>query len=154
MLVNEFRSGKDMDAHGKQLFLTLTAVALTTLLTACTPPANDQHLQEQAAKATEEAKQQSKEAVAQARVAAANAERAVDDVAAGVKQGLNTKNPDGRVDLNGASEADLAALPGISVGKAKQIVDHRPYTSTHDLVNDGLISEHQFDALAPKITVH
>jgi DNA uptake protein ComE-like DNA-binding protein len=146
-----------MNVHGKHYFLTLSAIALTTLVTACNnPPPSDQHLQDQAAKATEEAKQQSKEALAQARVAAANAERAVDDVAAGVKQGLNTKTPttDGRVDLNGASEADLAALPGISVAKAKQIVDHRPYGSTHDLVKDGLISEQHFDELAPKITVH
>jgi len=60
-------------------------------LAACNPPASDQHLQEQAAQATETAKQQSAEALAQARVAAANAEKAVNDVAAGVKQGLDSK---------------------------------------------------------------
>ena len=141
-----------MNVYRKHCLLTLSAIAITTLLTACNnPPVSDQHLQDQAAKATEEAKQQSKEALAQARVAAANAERAVNDVAAGVKQGLNTKTPaDGRVDLNGASEADLAALPGISVHKAKQIIDHRPYAATHDLVKDGLLSEDQFDALATR----
>jgi DNA uptake protein ComE-like DNA-binding protein len=144
-----------MKVYEKLCFWVVSAIALTTVLTACNPPASDQHLQDQAAKATEDAKQQSKEALAQARVAAANAERAVDDVAAGVKQGMNAKTAtDGRVDLNSASEADLAALPGVSVGKAKQIIDHRPYTSTHDLVSGGLISEHQFDELAPKITVH
>jgi DNA uptake protein ComE-like DNA-binding protein len=145
-----------MNVHRKHCLLTLSAIAITNLLTACNnPPVSDQHLQDQAAKATEEAKQQSKEALAQARVAAANAERAVNDVAAGVKQGLNTKtSAAGRVDLNGASEADLASLPGISVRKAKQIIDHRPYAATHDLVKDGLLSEDQFDALAPKITVH
>lgn len=144
-----------MKVYGKWCFWVVPAIALTTVLTACNPPASDQHLQDQAAKATEDAKQQSKQALDQARVAAANAERAVNDVAAGVKQGLNTKTAttDGRVDLNGASEADLAALPGISDGKAQQIINHRPYTSTHDLVKDGLISEHQFDSLAPKITV-
>ena len=35
-----------------------------------------------------------------------------------------------RLDLNSASEADLTSLPGISVRKARQIIDHRPYTST------------------------
>jgi DNA uptake protein ComE-like DNA-binding protein len=145
-----------MHEQGKSRFFALSAIALAAFLTACNnPPPSDQHLQEQAAKATEEAKQQSKEALAQARVAAGNAERAVDDVAAGVKQGLNAKTPTtgGRVDLNGASEADLAALPGISDRKAQQIINHRPYASTHDLVKDGLISEHQFDDLAPRITV-
>jgi DNA uptake protein ComE-like DNA-binding protein len=127
------------------------------LLAACNPPASDQHLQEQAAQATEQAKQGSKEALADARVAAANAEKAVNDVAAGVKQGLDNKTPAAagdRMDLNAASEADLASLPGISVGKARQIVEHRLYTSSHDLVKDGLLTERQFDEIAPKVTVH
>lgn len=147
-----------MNVHGKQRIFALSTIAGLAFLASCdNPPRSDQHLQEQAAQATEAAKQQSKEALAQARVAAANAERAVDDVAAGVKQGLDSRAPEagaGRVDLNDASEADLAALPGISLTKAKQIVDHRPYTSTHDLVKDGVLTEHQFDEVAPKITVH
>jgi DNA uptake protein ComE-like DNA-binding protein len=137
---------------------TLVAVATIlgmTVLTACNPPANDQHLQEQAAQATEQAKQGSKEALADARVAAKNAEQAVNDVAAGVKKGLDDKTPDGsaRVDLNSASGADLTALPGISVRKAREIVDHRPYASSHDLVKDGLLTEAQFEEIAPKVTV-
>ena len=138
--------------------LALSTLAGLTFLTACNnPPRSDQHLQEQAAQATEQAKQQSKEALAQARVAAANAERTVDDVAAGVKQGLHsdTAAPNtARIDLNDASEADLASLPGISLGKARQIIQHRPYVSSHDLVKSGLLTEHQFDEIAPKVTVH
>ncbi len=45
----------------------LLAIAITSglgFLAACNPPASDQHLQEQAAQATETAKQQSKEALA------------------------------------------------------------------------------------------
>lgn len=137
--------------------LTLSGIAAAAFLVSCNnPPPSDQRLQEQAAQATEVAKQDSKEALAQARVAAANAERAVDDVAAGVKQGLDSKTPpDGtrRVDLNDASEADLVGLPGISAGKARQIIEHRPYASTRDLVKDGLLTEHQFAEIAPKITV-
>ena len=52
-------------------------------LAACNPPASDQHLQQQAAQATEQAKQGSKEALSDARVAAKNAEQAVNDVASG-----------------------------------------------------------------------
>ena len=135
--------------------LAVAAVLGITFLTACTPPANDQHLQEQAAQATEQAKQGSKEALADARVAAKNAEQAVNDVAAGVKKGLDDKTPDGsaRVDLNSASDADLTALPGISLRKAREIVDHRPYASSHDLVKDGLLTEAQFEEIAPKVTV-
>src|ERR1700749_550599 len=74
------------------------------LLTACNPPSNDQQLKEQAAQATEQAKQTAKDALAQTKVAAANAEQAVNDVAAGVKQGLDTKSSpsDNLVDLNTA----------------------------------------------------
>ncbi|MGC2403033.1 MAG: helix-hairpin-helix domain-containing protein [Acidobacteriaceae bacterium] len=136
--------------------LTLGAVVVLTLLAACNPPSNDQQLKQQAAQATEQAKQGSKEALADAKVAAANAEQAVNDVAAGVKQGIDSKAPASgdRVNLNTASEADLASLPGISAGKAKQIVRHRPYATTHGLVRAGVLTQDQFDEIAPKITVH
>lgn len=142
--------------HGKYVLAISTMAGLALLVACNNPPPSDQHLQEQAAQATETAKQQSKEALAQARIAAANAERTVDDVAAGVKQGLKNDNApagSGRIDLNDASEADLASLPGISPGKARQIIQHRPYASSHDLVKSGLLTERQFDDIAPKVTV-
>jgi DNA uptake protein ComE-like DNA-binding protein len=141
------------DKRQKSLLAVATILGMTALI-ACTPPSDDQRLKEQAAQATEQAKQGSKEALADARVAAKNAEQAVNDVAAGVKQGLDSKStPSARVDLNSASGADLTALPGISVRKAREIIDHRPYTSSHDLVKDGLLTEAQFEEIAPKVTV-
>jgi DNA uptake protein ComE-like DNA-binding protein len=147
------RSKKMNDKRQSGLF-AVAAILGMTVLTACNPPANDQHLQEQAAQATEQAKQGSKEALADARVVAKNAEQAVNDVAAGVKQGIDSKSTTSpRVDLNAASGADLTALPGISVHKAKEIIDHRPYASSHDLVKDGLLTEAQFEEIAAKVTV-
>jgi DNA uptake protein ComE-like DNA-binding protein len=139
----------------RKRFLAIAITSGLGFLAACNPPASDQHLQEQAAQATETAKQQSKVALAQAQVAAANAERAVNDVAAGVKQGLDSNPPAGNppIDLNSASVATLASLPGVSLVKAKQIADHRPYTSSHDLVTSGLLTEQQFGDIAPKVTV-
>jgi DNA uptake protein ComE-like DNA-binding protein len=144
-----------MNVNRQRTVLALATVAGVTFLAACNPPASDQHLQEQAAQATEQAKQGSKEALADARVVAKNAEQTVNDVAAGVKQGLDSKSaPDSpRLDLNSASQTDLETLPGISVRKARQIIDHRPYTSSHELVKDGLITEAQFNDIAPKVTV-
>jgi DNA uptake protein ComE-like DNA-binding protein len=142
--------------NGKNLLLAISTMSGLLFLASCNnPPPSDQHLQDQAAQATEAAKQESKVALANARVAAKNAEQTVNDVAAGVKQGLKSDTPPagGRVDLNDASEADLAALPGISVGKARQIIAHRPYTSSHDLVKSGVLTEGQFDDIAGKITV-
>jgi DNA uptake protein ComE-like DNA-binding protein len=143
-----------MNHQWQRSLLAVTAVLGMTVLVACRPPANDQRLQEQAAQATEQAKQGSKQALADARVVAKNAEQAVNDVAAGVKQGIDSKSaPSARVDLNSASDADLTALPGISVHKAKEIIDHRPYSSPHDLVKEGLLTERQFEEIAPKVTV-
>jgi DNA uptake protein ComE-like DNA-binding protein len=146
-----------MKDQGKKRALAVSTIVGLAIMAGCNnPPPSDQHLQDQAAQATENAKQASKEALAQARVAAANAEQTVNDVAAGVKQGLDTKAPadSSRIDLNSASEADLTSLPGISVVKARQIIQNRPYTSTHDLVKSGVLTEHQFDVVAPKVTVH
>ena len=55
-----------------------------------------------------------------------------------------------RIDLNNASEADLASLPGISVVKARQIIQHRPYTSTHDLVKSGVLTSISSTRSRPK----
>src|ERR1700729_4663801 len=108
-----------MNGKPHRSLLVIATLTGFGLLAACSPPASDQHLQEQAAQATEQAKQGSKQALADARVVAKNAEQAVNDVAAGVKQGLDTKGtPSDRLDLNSASGADLTALPGISVRKA------------------------------------
>ena len=144
-----------MNGKRQSSLLAVATILGMTVLTACNPPADDQRLKEQAAQATEQAKQGSKVALADAQVVAKNAEQAVNDVAAGVKQGLDNKTPDGsaRLDLNSASGADLTALPGISVRKAREIIDHRPYASSHDLVKDGLLTEAQFEEIAPKVTV-
>ena len=45
-------------------------------------------------------------------------------------------------------------LTGNLRGSAKQIIQNRPYTSTHDLVKSGVMTEHQFDEIGPKVTVH
>jgi DNA uptake protein ComE-like DNA-binding protein len=142
------------DKRQRSLLALVTILAGTTL-SACNPPSDDQRLKEQAAQATEQAKQGSKEALADARVAAKNAEQAVNDVAAGVKQGIDNKSAPGgaHLDLNSASQADLESLPGISVKNARQIIDHRPYAAAHELVKDGLITEAEFSQIAPKVTV-
>ena len=121
-------------------------------------PASDQQLQQQAAQTTEQVKQGAKEAAADAKVAAANAERKVNDIAAGVKQGLKTNEKpspgvtaSGAVDINSATVAQLAGLPGISDARAQRIVEDRPYTSPHDLVRKGLISEAEYSRISGRV---
>lgn len=137
----------------------LLGAALSGLSVSCTSnPQNlsNEQLQQKAANATEKAKQDSKEALANARVAAANAESEVNAIASGVREGIRTKPgapaEGSRVNVNTASEDDLAALPGITPSKAKQIVRHRPYASVHQLVSRGLLSQSELDKISSDIT--
>jgi len=122
-----------------------------------TPP-SDQQLQQKAAQTTEQVKSGAQQAAADAKVAAANAERKVDDIAAGVKEGLHSDtkpSPAGNtVDINSASADQLAALPGISGVRARHIVENRPYSSPHDLVSKGLVSEAEYGRISGEIVAN
>ena len=65
--------------------------------------------------------------------------------------------PDGRIDLNRASQDDLETLPGIGPAKAAAIVTHResegPFTDPGDLRAVPGIGEKTFQQLAELITV-
>jgi DNA uptake protein ComE-like DNA-binding protein len=141
-------------------FLALTALgawlALLWLAGCSNHPQSDQQLKQQAAQTTQQVKAQAQQAAAEARVAAANAERKVNDVASGVKEGLNTSTPSGSpginsVDVNSASEARLLTLPGISLTRARRIIKDRPYATPHDLVSKGAISQSEYDRISAQV---
>ena len=119
-------------------------------------PQSDQQLKENAAKTTEQVKSGAQQAAADAKVAAANAERKVDDIAAGVKQGMHSdsKPSPGAIDINSASATQLEALPGISGPRAQRIVNNRPYSSPHDLVSKGVVSEAEYDRISDKVVAN
>lgn len=52
-----------------------------------------------------------------------------------------------RIDLNSASEQELATLPGIGEARAKAIVKGRPYSGKDDLVKKKVLSEGVYDKL-------
>jgi DNA uptake protein ComE-like DNA-binding protein len=120
-------------------------------------PQSDEQLKQQAAQTTEQVKQGAQQAAADAKVAAANAERKVDDIAAGVKEGVrsDTKpSPSGTVDINSANATQLVTLPGIGDARAHRIIDNRPYSSPHDLVTKGLVSEAEYSRISDKIVAN
>jgi DNA uptake protein ComE-like DNA-binding protein len=116
---------------------------------------SQQQVQQQAEQTTVAAKQDAKDAVAATRVAAAEAEKDVNAAAAGIKSGLqqNTAgDADNRANLNKSSQIRLAMLPGISMSKAGEIIDHRPYANAHQLVTRGLLTEDEYLKIAADVT--
>lgn len=130
----------------------LACIALLWLAGCSSMPQSDQELKEQTAKATEQAKQGAKQAAADAKVAAANAERKINDVAAGVKEGLKDNKGEESIHINSASKDQLETLPGITGARAERIIKGRPYSDPQDLVNKGILTQAQFDRISGKIT--
>ncbi|WP_446744356.1 ComEA family DNA-binding protein [Silvibacterium acidisoli] len=132
---------------------TLALYGVLIVLSGCqSAPPSDQQLKDQAAQTTEQVRKNAKEAAADAKVAAANAERQVNAIADGVKEGMKSPASSGPIDINSASPDQLATLPGISGDKAQDIVSKRPYSSPHSLVSKGLISETEYHRISAKIT--
>lgn len=117
---------------------------------------SDEQLKQQAAQATQQAKAVAQQAAADAKVAAANAERKVNAVAAGVKEGLksDTKPGVGLVDINTASEDQLVDLPGITGARAQRIIRGRPYGSPHELVSKGILTSEQYGRISGQVTAN
>lgn len=149
------------------LFAALRPLAVCALLTGClaaVPLAgcdnrnnqqNDEELKRQSAQATREVQKGAKELAAEGKVAAANAVDGVNAIAQGVKEGVNSpKSADSgdRVDINSASTARIALLPGVSLTKAQDIVKGRPYDSPRALVHRGLLTQEEYERIADKIT--
>jgi DNA uptake protein ComE-like DNA-binding protein len=134
------------------LFSVVLVATMTLIFAGCDGPRpSDQQVQQQAAQTTAAVKQGAEQAASATKAAAGVAVQDVNDVAAGVKEGIHESAPP--VDLNSSSQVRLATLPGISFDKAGQIVDGRPYTSPRQLVSRGLLTRDQYAKIASQVTV-
>lgn len=116
---------------------------------------NDQEIRQKSEQATRDARAGAKQLAANAKVAAANAVEGVNAAAQGIKDGVNSGkagDSGNKLDINSASTARLALLPGISITKAHDIVQGRPYRGAHSLVRRGLLTQDEYDRIADKIT--
>jgi DNA uptake protein ComE-like DNA-binding protein len=116
---------------------------------------NDQEIRQKSADATRDIQKSAKQLAADTKVAAANAVNGVNAAAQGVKDGVNSSkggSSSDLVDINSASTARIAMLPGISISKAHDIVQGRPYRNPRALVHRGLLTQEQYDQIANKIT--
>ncbi|HEV2711389.1 MAG TPA: helix-hairpin-helix domain-containing protein [Edaphobacter sp.] len=82
--------------------------------------------------------------------ATAAAKRDAGAIVRGVAQGLTRKGP---LNINDASAAQLQKLPGMTQELAGKIVEHRPYTSTRDLMRRRILSSAEFNRVKGQIIV-
>jgi competence protein ComEA len=113
--------------------------------------ARDEKTREEVAKATENAKPKLEEAGQKIGAAAKIAVNDAQAAAQGVKEGWD-RGGHATVDVNSASESDLAGLPGISHGDARKIIANRPYSDRHDLVTKGVLTEDQYQSIRDGVT--
>jgi DNA uptake protein ComE-like DNA-binding protein len=125
-------------------------------LAACTQQPSDEQLKQKAAQTTQQVKQGAQQSAADAKVAAANAERKVNAIAAGVKEGLKSdgKPAAGTIDINSATEDQLVDLPGITGARAQRIIRGRPYGNPHDLVSNGILTNEQYGRISGQIVAN
>jgi DNA uptake protein ComE-like DNA-binding protein len=111
----------------------------------------DARTREEVAKATEKVKPVIEDAGRKLDEAAREAAHDVKATAQGVHDGLKN-GPHSLVNVNSATENDLAALPGISRSDARRIIDRRPYRTTHDLLAKGAVSESDYEKIRDRVT--
>jgi competence protein ComEA len=56
-----------------------------------------------------------------------------------------------QLDINSASEKELASLPKIGEAKSKAIVKNRPYRGKDDLVNKKILTQNEYDEIKDQI---
>lgn len=113
--------------------------------------ARDERTREEVARATADAKPAIQDAgrkIGEAAHEAANEARAA---AQGVRDGWNQSHH-GPLDLNSASEGQLADLPGINRSDARRIVAARPYHEKRDLLDKGIVSTEEYNRIRDDIT--
>jgi DNA uptake protein ComE-like DNA-binding protein len=113
--------------------------------------AREERTRVEVAKATERAKPALEEAGRKIGKAASEAADEAQAAAEGVREGWD-RSGHHRVNVNAATEDELAELPGISHREARRIMDGRPYRDRHDLVVKGAISEETYAKIRDRIT--
>jgi hypothetical protein len=57
-----------------------------------------------------------------------------------------------RLDINQATEAQMDTLPGFSTKRSLRVIQLRPWDSTHQLVEKGILSQVEFERISDSIT--
>ena len=124
------------------------------LLAGCsTKPEDTQKTRQEAADVAAQLKQDTKQAATELKKGAEEARKQGTAIAQGVHEGWSRDNSKKVVNVNSASEQDLLTLPGFTRHKAIDVIENRPYSTPHDLVSKGILSETDYSRVASRISV-
>lgn len=75
----------------------------------------------------------------------------------GVDQNISTNissDSSGKININSATLGELDKLPGIGPVYGQSIVDHRPYSTTEEMVSKGAIRQSVYDKIKDLVVVY
>ena len=87
-------------------------------------------------------------------VAAAQQSISTDAAPQAAAKTKTTPSPEERVDINHASAAELAKVPGLTPSWAGRIVRFRPYRTKQDLVDRGVLPSDVYDRIKDYVIAH
>ena len=82
--------------------------------------------------------------------ATAEIKRDTKAIVEGVREGWTRDKP---LDINAASKEQLQSLPGVTPKLADNIVSHRPYAKTSELMEKHVMSKSEYEKVADRLTV-
>ncbi len=71
-------------------------------------------------------------------------------VGQGIYEGLRSKP---KIDLNTATEGEIAKLPGMTPAMAARVVRNRPYDNPDQLVTRRIIPQEEYEQISGQVTV-
>ncbi len=66
----------------------------------------------------------------------------------------NSESYSGLININTASQKELESLSGIGPVYAQSIIEHRPYSSTEELLSKSALKEYVYEKIKDKVTVY
>ncbi len=127
-------------------------IAACLLLGCASNTQSTEKTRQESAEAAAKLKQQSKQAAVELKKGAQVAAEQGKAIAEGAREGWN-QDSSKKVNVNTASQEQLATLPEVDQDTAQRIVAGRPYRTTEELETRGVVSEQQWSQIKDHVAV-
>lgn len=133
----------------KSLYLLLVA---GLLLGCASNTQSTEKTRQESAEAAAKLKEQSKQAASEIKKGAQVAAEQGKAVAEGAREGWN-QDSSRKINVNAASQDQLATLPDVDQDTARRIIAGRPYKTTEELETKGVVSQQQWSQIKDRVAV-